>query len=160
MHVYEIRTENTVPSPLAEVFAFFSRPENLAEITPRGLGFQILTPSPVPMKEGALIDYTIRLGGLPMRWRSLITTYEPPHRFVDEQLEGPYSFWHHTHEFEATPEGTILRDHVRYALPLGVLGRFAHWLFVRRQLLKIFAYREQVIAERFGSAARRGRLIP
>ena len=89
VHVLERRQQ--VAAPLAEVFAFFARPENLAEITPPSMGFEILTPSPIAMKEGALIDYVVRVGGLPLRWRTLITSFEPPHRFVDEQISGPYA---------------------------------------------------------------------
>jgi len=149
VHVLQRRQE--VAAPLDEVFAFFARPENLAAITPPSLGFEILTPSPIAMKEGALVDYVVKVGGLPMRWRTLITSYEPPHRFVDEQILGPYSFWHHTHTFAArTDGGTELGDTVRYALPFGALGAMVHALSVRRQVAGIFDHREQVIAERFG----------
>ncbi len=104
------------------------------------------------MHQGALIDYEIRLGPLPMHWRTLITNHEPPHRFVDEQLVGPYSFWHHTHTFTAVDGGTLIGDHVRYVLPLGTFGRLAHKLVVRRQLETIFAYRKQIVSEMFGGA--------
>jgi ligand-binding SRPBCC domain-containing protein len=150
MALHEIRDQQRVPRPLDEVFAFFARPENLARITPPWLGFGILTPSPVPMREGAVIDYVIRLGPLPTRWRTMITTYDPPHRFVDEQLSGPYSFWHHTHEFEADGDGTVIRDHVRYMLPFGPLGDLVHTLAVRRQVEGIFTHRRTVIAAEFG----------
>ncbi|MFN2372073.1 MAG: SRPBCC family protein [Candidatus Krumholzibacteriia bacterium] len=149
MTVHEFRTEQRVPHPRDEVFAFFACPENLARITPPWLGFRILTPSPVPMREGAVIDYLIRLGPLPARWRTLITTWDPPHRFVDEQLTGPYSFWHHTHEFVADGDATVIRDHVRYVLPLGPLGDVVHALAVRRQIAGIFAHRRAVIAAGF-----------
>lgn len=148
MHI--LRREQWVKTPLEEVFAFFARPENLAEITPGSMGFCILTPSPIEMKEGALIDYTIGLlPGLRMHWRTLITSYRPPHRFVDEQLKGPYTFWHHTHSFEARDGGTLLRDEVRYVLPFGPLGRLLHRLMIRRRLEEIFDHRAEVIAERF-----------
>ena len=151
MKVHVLEHTQHVPASLDEVFAFFARPENLAEITPRNLGFQILTPSPIPMKEGAIIDYVVSLGGVPLRWRTLITSYDPPHKFVDEQLTGPYSFWHHTHTFSALADGgTELGDVVRYALPLGPLGDLAHTLMVRRQVEGIFQHRQQVIADRFG----------
>ena len=151
MHILE--TEQVVHAPLDEVFAFFGKPENLARITPDWLGFGILTPSPIPMREGALIDYVVKLGPLPTRWRTLITTFDPPHRFVDEQLSGPYDFWHHTHEFEAVPEGTLIRDTIRYRMPFGPLGRLARALVVRRQLEAIFAHRRRVIEEVFPSRA-------
>ena len=141
--------EQLIRRPRAEVFDFFSRPENLARVTPPRLGFQILTPSPIRMREGALIDYQIRVLGVPLRWRSLITAYDPPRSFVDEQLSGPYSFWHHTHEFEEVPEGTVVRDTVRYALPLGALGDLAAGAWTRGDLEEIFRYRRKVIASVF-----------
>ncbi len=145
MALHEFRAEQRVPHARESVFAFFAQPENLARITPPWLGFAILTPPPVPMRAGAVIDYVIRLGPLPTRWRTMITTCEPPHRFVDEQLSGPYSFWHHTHEFVADGDGTVIRDHVRYMLPLGVLGDLVHALAVRRQIEAIFAHQVRVI---------------
>jgi len=148
--MYTLKSSQLVPTERDEVFEFFARPENLGRITPDWLSFRILTPSPVPMRAGAILDYRIGLGGLPTRWRSIISTYEPPHRFVDEQLLGPYDYWHHTHEFEVVPEGTLLRDRVVYAPPLGPLGRVAHALMIRGQLERIFTHRHEIIAERFG----------
>lgn len=153
MRVHEIVTEQFVPRPRAEVFDFFAKPENLAHLTPPWLGFRILTPSPIAMKEGALIDYVVRLGPLPTRWRTLITRYEPPALFVDEQLAGPYSFWHHTHTFAERDGGTLIGDHVRYALPFGPLGEAAHALAIRRQLRAIFAHRRRVLAELYPGGA-------
>jgi ligand-binding SRPBCC domain-containing protein len=144
-----LESEQWVPRPVAEVFTFFGEPQNLARLTPGWLGFEILTPPPVPMRQGALIDYLIRLGPLPTRWRTLITTFAPPHKFVDEQLSGPYSFWHHTHEFIDQDGGTLIRDRVLYLLPLGLLGRVVERLVIRRQLRAIFSYRQRVIAEIF-----------
>jgi ligand-binding SRPBCC domain-containing protein len=149
MRVHTLFRRQLVPTPIAEVFTFFSRPENLERLTPPGLGFRILTPSPIAMKEGAVIDYTIRLAGMPVRWTTLITLYEPPHRFVDLQLKGPYAYWHHTHSFEETPDGTLLTDEVRYALPFGFLGEIAHELAVKRQLAYIFSQRSAVIESLF-----------
>ncbi len=150
MKLHTLSREQVVSRPLDEVFGFFSQPENLARLTPPSLGFQILTPGPLAVSEGALIDYVVRPLGFPMRWRTMITTYDPPHRFIDEQLVGPYSFWHHTHTFVETPEGTAVGDRVVYGLPLEPLGRPAHPL-VRNQLDKIFAYRGRIIAEMFGT---------
>lgn len=150
MKIHTLVRKQLVSTSRDEVFSFFAQPENLARLTPTALGFRILTPGPLEMKEGALIDYVIHLMGIPMRWRSLITTYDPPHRFIDEQLLGPYSFWHHTHTFTETADGTVLGDRVVYSLPLGSLGTLAHALVVRRQLRRIFAYRSQVIVETFG----------
>ncbi len=154
MKVYTLKAEQLVTRPLEEVFAFFERPENLTKITPPSLGFVILTPLPIEMKAGALIDYTIKVTGYRLRWWTLISTYDPPHSFVDEQIKGPYKLWHHTHRFRAVEGGTMISDEVKYALPLGLLGRTAHALFVRRQLKGIFAYREKVIGERFGQATK------
>jgi ligand-binding SRPBCC domain-containing protein len=151
--VHVLEQEQLVQRPRDEVFAFFDRAENLGRITPAHLGFRLLTPVPLTMKEGAVIDYVVSLGGWPLRWRSYISTYDPPRCFVDEQLTGPYSFWHHTHSFAAVPEGTLVRDSVRYALPLGPFGELVHTLWVRRQLVGIFAHRRRVIAAVFGDAA-------
>ncbi len=124
-----------------EVFPFFADAENLERITPRWLGFRVVTPG-VEMREGALIEYRLRLHGVPVRWRTRIEAWDPPHRFVDRQLSGPYRLWHHTHLFEPDGEGgTVMRDVVRYALPFGPFGRLAHRLFVRRDLARIFEYR-------------------
>ena len=145
MALHEFVCEQRVPHPRDAVFAFFAQPENLARITPPWLGFRILTPPPLVMREGALIDYEIRLGTWPTRWRTLITACDPPHRFVDEQLAGPYSFWHHTHEFVGDGGGTLIRDHLRYVLPFGPLGDLVHALAVRRQIDRIFDHRRRVI---------------
>jgi len=149
--VYHLRRQQRVLRPLDEVFAFFDKPENLARITPGWMGFEILTPSPLVMRRGAVIDYALRLGPLPGRWRSMITTYDPPHCFVDEQLSGPYSFWHHTHRFEEIAAGTLVTDHVQYLLPLGPAGKLAHALVVRRMLEGIFDHRTRAVDERFGT---------
>jgi uncharacterized protein (TIGR01777 family) len=145
MSTTTLSREQLIRRPRAEVFEFFSRPENLSRVTPPKLGFEILTPSPIVMKEGALIDYQIHLLGAPVRWRTMITEFDPPRRFVDQQLTGPYSFWHHTHEFEETPEGTLVRDTVRYALPLGALGAAVAGSYVASDLEEIFRYRRKVI---------------
>jgi ligand-binding SRPBCC domain-containing protein len=132
------------------VFGFFEKPENLARITPPSMGFEILTPPPIRMRQGALIDYTVGVLGVRTRWTSLIAEYEPPHRFVDVQLKGPYSFWHHTHRFQEEKGGTRILDEVRYMMPMGILGRMAHALWVGRQLNRIFDYRVRVIDAHFG----------
>ena len=129
-----------VPRPLDRVFAFFSRAENLEAITPPWLGFRILTPPPIELREGAVIEYAIRLRGLPMRWVSRIDRWNPPHSFVDVQLRGPYRLWEHTHAFRAIDGGTEMTDPVRYALPFGPLGALVHPL-VARDLRLVFDYR-------------------
>ena len=113
------------------------------------LGFTILTPLPIEMRAGALIDYRIRLNGIPMRWRTAIESFDPPNSFVDTQAKGPYAHWHHTHTFRDVPGGTEIGDRVRYALPFGSLGRIAHVL-VKRQLKTIFDYRTRIMRELFG----------
>ncbi|MCS7176936.1 MAG: SRPBCC family protein [Candidatus Kapabacteria bacterium] len=150
MKLYRLYREQWVPKPLEEVFPFFERPENLSLITPPQLGFRLLTPSPVPMHQGALIDYTIRLLGLPVRWTTYIAVYDPPHCFVDVQLRGPYSFWHHTHRFIPENGGTRLIDEVLYILPFGPLGRLLHAVWVARSLDFIFSYRRERIRAFFG----------
>jgi len=150
---YTLERTQTLACPLDDVFAFFEKPENLARITPRSLGFEILTPSPIAMKSGAVIDYTIKVLGVRQHWTTLITDYSPPHGFVDVQLKGPYTFWHHTHSFETVPGGTRMTDRVRYLLPFGPLGRIAHALFVKKQLARTFAHRERMIREQFGAAS-------
>ena len=138
MKVYELNVTHQIDAPLDKVFDFFSKPENLSKITPAKLGFNILTPSPIKMEKGTLIDYTIKLAGIPLRWRSLITEYDPPKKFVDEQLNGPYSYWHHTHSFRAVNSGVEMNDVVRYAIPMGIIGRFMHAIWIKRDLNKIF----------------------
>jgi ligand-binding SRPBCC domain-containing protein len=142
-----------VERPLERVFPFFEKPENLALITPPALAFRLLTPSPVPMERGRVIDYEIRILGLGLGWRSIISSYDPPHYFVDEQLKGPYAFWHHAHWFEAQGTSTVLRDRVHYALPrllVPPLRQAAHGLYVRPFLERIFDYRAQVFRSLFG----------
>ena len=132
-----------LPYPPEEIFAFFARPENLARLTPPSLGFRILTPS-IDMRSGALMDYTIRLLGLPVRWTTLIESYDPPRGFTDVQLRGPYSYWHHAHRFEPADGGTLMTDEVRYLLPLEPLGSLALPI-IRWQLDRIFRYRKAAI---------------
>jgi ligand-binding SRPBCC domain-containing protein len=155
MRVYRLTRSQWVARPLQRIFPFFAQPENLVLITPPSLGFRLLTPEPVNMEQGRHIDYTLRVLGLPIRWRTLISHYDPPHCFVDEQLAGPYSFWHHTHRFSEQRGGTLLEDEVRYALPAllpwPVTG-IVHVLYVRPMLERIFHYRAQVYARLFGGS--------
>ncbi len=148
MRLHRLYREQVIHRPLEEVFAFFERPENLDLITPPELGFRFLTPSPIPMHQGAIIDYQIKLFGIPIRWTTYIAIYEPPHRFVDVQLKGPYSFWHHTHRFSALDSNTtLMTDEVLYLLPFGPVGEIVHTLWVKHQLKRIFDYRYNRIEE-------------
>ena len=122
MKVFKINVKQFIGRPVEEVFGFFSRPENLSVITPSNLNFKILTPTPLEMKQGAVIDYTIKIFKVPIHWRTFITTYDPPFKFVDEQIKGPYNFWHHTHMFKEVPEGVEIFDEVHYSIPFGPLG--------------------------------------
>lgn len=141
---HHLRTQMVVRLPIEEVFAFFADATNLERITPKGMGFSILTPRPIAMKEGTEIRYQLKLFGLPMRWRTVIPVWQPPDEFVDVQEEGPYEQWIHRHTFEATEDGTLVGDHVRYRLPLGILGDIAYPL-IRLQLNRIFAFRQKAI---------------
>jgi ligand-binding SRPBCC domain-containing protein len=148
MPVHILTREQRLPAPPRAVFPFFGDAHNLEAITPPWLGFRVTTPQPVEMAAGTLIEYRLRLHGVPIRWRTRIAVWEPPTRFVDVQLRGPYKLWHHTHEFEPTADGrgTLMRDTVRYALPFGPLGEIAHRLFVARDLGAIFDFRTQQVA--------------
>lgn len=137
-------TRIELPVDQATVFEFFSNAENLGLVTPPELGFRIRTATPIAMREGTLIDYTIRLWGVPLAWRTRIARWSPPAGFVDEQLRGPYKSWVHTHRFIPIAGGTAIEDEVEYELPLGRLGALALPL-VRRQLARIFAYRIEAV---------------
>ena len=135
-----LRSELWVPRPQAGVFCFFADAQNLQAITPPWLDFTILTPHPIELRVGARIDYRLRLHGIPIRWQTEITAWDPPHRFVDEQRRGPYRLWVHEHRFETQANGTLMRDEVRYR----VMGGFLiDRLFVRRDVERIFAFRRE-----------------
>lgn len=151
MKIYELSVSHQVNAPLEKVFNFFSKPENLSKITPAKMGFNVLTPLPIKMERGALIDYTIKVVVLPLRWRTLITTYEPPNKFVDEQLKGPYSFWHHTHTFESVDNGVLIKDVIKYAIPMGIFGRILHYIWIKNDLKRVFDYRKEVIDKIFSN---------
>jgi hypothetical protein len=143
---FTLTTELWLGRPLAEVFPFFADAGNLDLITPPWLRFEIVTPRPMEMKAGALIDYRLRLHGLPVRWQSEITVWQPPDLFVDEQRRGPYRIWHHKHTFTERDGGTLVRDYVRYAVWGGAL---VNRLFVQRDVAAIFGYRQQTLRELF-----------
>ena len=139
-----------VPLSLEEAFAFYADVSNLEAITPPWLRFRILTPHRVVVGEGTLIDYKLALHGVPMRWRTRIERWEPARCFVDRQIDGPFALWEHTHTFEEHPRGTLIRDRVEYRMPLGVVGRLAHRLLIRRDLDRIFEYRRRAVIELLG----------
>ena len=142
MQTHILERSQIIHRSLEETFAFFSDAHNLEKLTPAFLQFKILTPKPVPMHSGALIDYSLSLFGIPFKWQTLIEEWEPNIRFVDSQVKGPYALWHHTHTFKALDqERTLMLDHVRYQLPMGVFGDLAQDLFVEATLKKIFAFR-------------------
>jgi ligand-binding SRPBCC domain-containing protein len=151
MPTYTLKTETTIDAPLDEVFDFFSKAENLERITPPELSFKILTPLPIVMKAGALIDYKIKLGIFPMNWRTEITVWEPGVRFVDSQLKGPYKKWIHEHRFEARGDKTYMSDQIDYEVPGGPLAPIIHALFIKKKVAGIFDHRQTVIEEIFRS---------
>lgn len=149
MHEHLFQTEMLIPASREAVFSFFSKAENLMRITPPSLHFRIVTALPLEMQTGTIIDYVIRLHHVPMRWRTLISQWNPPFDFVDEQIKGPYRQWIHHHQFSETADGhTLMKDSVRYALPFPPFGNLAH-PFVRREIETIFSFRSQTIKEIF-----------
>jgi ligand-binding SRPBCC domain-containing protein len=148
---YQLQTRLFVARDLETTFRFFADAGNLQRLTPPWLDFSILTPQPIPMRAGTLIDYRIRVHGIPIRWQTEIAEWQPPHRFVDQQLRGPYRRWHHTHTFTPVAGGTLVEDTVRYR-PLG--GALVHALFVGRDLEGIFTFRQEEILNAFGVTAR------
>ena len=147
--IYKLLSEQFIEQPIDVVFEFFSKPENLEEITPSRLRFTIITPSPIIMEKGSVIDYYIKILGISVHWQTLITSFVPPYRFVDEQIKGPYSLWHHTHTFSEENGGTMIRDEVRYIVPAGFLGQIMNFIWIKKDLDDIFAYRKEVISEKF-----------
>lgn len=155
--LYQLKQEQLIPAPMEEVWHFFSRPENLKIITPPYMGFDILSEVPPVMEAGLIIEYIVRpLFGIPLRWITEITHLrgpqhgEPPYFFVDEQRFGPYTFWHHRHEFHPVEGGVRMLDLVHYRLPGGPIGRIAHTLIIRHRLEEIFNYRRKKVDEIFG----------
>ena len=147
MIVHRLERRQHLRLPLDEVFAFFAEARNLERITPPWLRFELIAGDRGEMGAGTLIDYRLRLHRMPIRWTSRIEEWDPGRAFVDRQVRGPYRLWRHRHSFTAEDGGTLVRDQVDYALPLGRLGELAHPLFVRRDLERIFAYRHRAVRE-------------
>jgi ligand-binding SRPBCC domain-containing protein len=146
MHIRHLQFELALPRSREEIFPFFAAAENLEAITPAWLHFALIDPQPGEMQKGARLHYRLRARGIPLRWESEITAWEPPFRFVDEQRRGPYRLWIHEHRFHPAPAGALVVDDLRYAV-WG--GRLVDWLFVRRDVQRIFEFRQQKLRERF-----------
>jgi ligand-binding SRPBCC domain-containing protein len=150
MKTYKIEYDQFIDLPIEDVFNFFSKPENLSLITPPRMNFEIMTPQPLEMKEGQLVDYALTIVYIiKLRWRTLITKYKSPHIFIDQQIKGPYSLWHHTHTFEEKDGGTIIKDSVVYAIPFGWLGRFVHAIYIKYDIQSIFKHRKKILTKIF-----------
>ncbi len=146
MKTFLFKTQQTLEQPITEVFEFFSNAHNLAEITPPSMHLEILTPAPIDMCLGTCIDYRLKLRGIPIRWQSEITEWNPPYAFADEQRRGPYRLWRHTHTFDETENGVSVGDVVEYAVwGNGLINKF----FVRPDIEKIFAYRSEQLDKIF-----------
>ena len=148
MRVHEFQTELWLPVSPAHLFSFFGDAANLDAITPPWLHFRMETQKAIVIREGTLIDYRLRIHGLPLRWRTRIAAWQPPHRFVDEQIRGPYRQWIHEHTFEQQGGGTLARDNVQYALPLDSL---LHRWFVRPDIENIFKFRAEKLRQHFAA---------
>ena len=146
MRIFTFQSELTLPRPRDEVFPFFADARNLQALTPPWLNFEILSKGDVEMKAGAMIQYRIQLHGIPVRWDTEITLWEPPERFVDEQRRGPYRLWRHEHAFLSQNGKTLVRDHVDYAVPG---GRLVQKFFVEPDVEKIFDFRRHKLSEIF-----------
>lgn len=151
--IHTLSREIVVPAPLDQAFEFFSMAENLERLTPPSLRFEILTPSPIIMEPGTQIEYRLRLFGIPFRWLTEITDWEPNVRFVDLQRKGPYLLWEHVHTFVPTRMGTLIRDDLQYQVPGGPFEPTITRLFVKPQVERIFEYRTKQIATILGSVS-------
>ncbi len=147
--MYTLKREQWIPAGLEETFRFFAEAGNLEAITPPWLGFRILTPQPIAISAGAEIRYSLRWHGIPLRWKTEITQWNPPYAFEDFQRSGPYRLWHHRHTFVPVDGGTLMTDIVDYDLYLGPVGTAIHWLAVKANVEKIFDYRYQRVRELF-----------
>ncbi len=149
--MYILERSQWFPRSVDEVFPFFADATNLEAMTPSFLKFRVLTPAPISMSDGTLIDYRLSFAGVPFGWQTRIEEWRPMSYFVDTSLKGPYKRWHHRHEFVSENGGTRMTDRVEYQLPLGLLGNVAHALFVKASLRSIFDHRASVMAAKFGT---------
>ena len=148
--MYQLKRKQLVKTDLQTCWDFFSSPKNLSVITPEKMKFTVLTEQPKTMYEGLMIAYKVSpVLGIPLGWITEIKTVQDKVFFVDEQRKGPYKIWHHEHHFETVEGGVLMTDIVSYTLPFGFLGKFAHWLFVRKQLEAIFEYRYMKVESLF-----------
>jgi ligand-binding SRPBCC domain-containing protein len=148
--MYQLKRQQLVKTDMATCWDFFSSPGNLQKITPKYMGFDVLTEVPEKMYEGLMIEYRVRpLLGIPMNWITEITHVKEHHFFVDEQRKGPYRIWHHEHHFETVDNGVLMSDIVSYELPFGILGKIAHPILVQRKLNEIFDFRFEIVEEIF-----------
>lgn len=151
---YKLSMVTTISAPIDKVFDFFSRAENLQQITPPWLDFRFVTPPPSEITRGTKIKYALKLRRIPINWVTEISVWEPPFRFIDTQLSGPYRKWIHEHRFEMIEDSTRMTDTVEYELPFGPLGHLAHKIFVKSDLIKIFTYRHSQIKKLFGDSVK------
>lgn len=149
MKIRNFASEIWLPAAPSSVFQFFADAGNLNRITPTWLHFRMLTPADVSMKQGTLIDYSLKIRGIPVRWQSRIEVWEPPDRFVDAQVRGPYKKWAHTHEFQPQRNGTLVKDSVQYAVGGWILEPFVSRYLVRPDLELIFEFRRSKLNEIF-----------
>ena len=158
MKTYNLEFEQFIDLPIKDVFDFFSKPENLSLITPPRLRFDILTPTPLEMKEGQLIDYSLKILYLiKLHWRTLITDYQKPYKFIDQQIKGPYTLWHHTHTFEEKDGGTLIKDNLKYVIPFGWIGRAIHFIYIKHDINGIFQYRHKILNDIFSEIKNQSR---
>jgi ligand-binding SRPBCC domain-containing protein len=141
MALHVLRRKQFLPLPRTEAFEFFADAANLEEITPPWLNFRIVSPTPIDIRTGAIIEYKLSWRGIPIAWTTEIRKWNPPYEFVDTQIRGPYQLWHHTHKFEEVEGGTMMTDVVWYKVPGGPLGEIVHSMQVKRDVRKIFDYR-------------------
>jgi ligand-binding SRPBCC domain-containing protein len=155
MRVFTVIREQVLPGTPADVFPFFADARNLEAITPPLLKFEVVTPGEIPMRVGALIQYRLTLRGIGVNWLTSIQEWDPPHRFVDQQVRGPYALWHHTHDFTPAPDdpdATLMRDTVRYAIGFGAAGQLAARAFVHRDVASIFDFRREAVVPALAAA--------